>query len=73
MRYRLKADGVYVAGNDTTWCTADELYQDSVVAGGKHVKYTLDWHWPQGEGDNDFIPFAGYSYSVIIKVTAQKQ
>lgn len=76
MLYRLKADGVYVAGNDGAWCTPQELYQDTALARGKHVKYTLDWYWPEGENDNDFAQFGGnpgYSYSLIIKVTAQKQ
>ncbi|OPZ70829.1 MAG: hypothetical protein BWY80_01437 [Firmicutes bacterium ADurb.Bin456] len=74
--YRLKADGVYVAGNESTWCTAPELYQKSVVAGGGGVEYTLDWHWPEGANDNEFSAYAGdpaYSYSLTVKVRAQAQ
>lgn len=76
MLYRLKADGVFVAGDNNTWCTLPELTQDAIVAKGKQVKYTLDWYWPEGENDNEFARYAGnpdYSYSLIIKVTAQKQ
>lgn len=76
MRFRLKADGVYVAGNETTWCTPEELYQDTDVAGGRNVKYTLEWHWQDGPNDNAFAAFGGnpaYSYSLIIKVTAQAE
>ncbi|NLW38010.1 MAG: hypothetical protein GXY90_05475 [Peptococcaceae bacterium] len=75
MRFRLKADGVYVAGNETTWCALSELYQDdAVVAGGRDVEYTLEWHWQEGPNDNDFAAYAGnpdYSYTLMIKVTAQ--
>lgn len=77
MRFRLKADGVYVAGNETTWCSVSGLYQDdAVVAGGRDVEYALDWHWQEGPNDNDFAAYAGnpdYSYSMTIKVTAQAQ
>lgn len=74
--YRLKADGVYVAGNESVWCPAPELYQKSVVAGGRDVEYALDWHWPEGANDNDFAAYAGdpaYSYSLTVRVTAQAQ
>lgn len=76
MRFRLKADGVYVAGNETTWCTPEELHQDTDVAGGRNVKYMLDWHWQDGPNDNAFAAFGGnpaYSYGLIIKVTAQAE
>jgi hypothetical protein len=77
MRFRLKADGVYVAGNETTWCAPSGLYQDdAVVAGGRDVEYTLEWHWQEGPNDNDFAAYAcnpDYSYTMTIKVTAQTQ
>jgi len=77
MRFRLKADGVYVAGNETTWCEPSGLYQDdAVVAGGRDVEYTLEWHWQEGPNDNDFAAYAcnpDYSYTMTIKVTAQTQ
>jgi len=76
MCFRLKADEVYVAGNDNTWCSLAELYQDTVIAGKSDVKYTLDWYWPEGERDNDFAAFANnakYSYTITIKVSAQIQ
>jgi hypothetical protein len=74
--YRLKKEGAYVAGNDTTWCTPHELYQDTVIAGESTAKYILEWYWPEGKNDNDFATFGGkpeYSYSLIIKVTAQRE
>jgi hypothetical protein len=76
MLFRLKADGVYVAGNETTWCTLSDLYQNTVVAGTRNVEYTLDWYWPDGPNDNDYAAYArnpDYSYSILIKVTAQAQ
>jgi len=76
MRFRLKAGDVYVAGNETVWCAPEELYQDTAVAGGRNVKYTLEWNWPDGPNDNDYAAYAGnpaYSYSLMIKVTAQAE
>ncbi len=76
MRFRLKADGVYVAGNETTWCSLSQLHQDTVLSGGRDVEYTLEWNWPEGVNDNDFAAYAGnpdYSYGITIKVTAQAQ
>jgi hypothetical protein len=76
MRYRLQADGVYVAGGAAAWCTPAGLYQEAVLAGGKHVKYVLEWHWLEGEKDNEYARFGGdpdFSYSLHIRVTAQKQ
>jgi len=76
MRFRLKADGVYVAGNETTWCSLPQLHQDTVLSGGRDVEYTLEWNWPEGVNDNDFAAYAGnpdYSYGITIKVTAQAQ
>ncbi|MEL7567808.1 MAG: hypothetical protein AAGU27_23425 [Dehalobacterium sp.] len=76
MRFRLKADGEYVAGNENTWCSLDELYQDTLIDGESDVKYMLEWHWVEGERDNDFAAFADnpqYSYSIMIKVSAQIQ
>ena len=74
MVYRLKADGVYVAGDNTTWCAAEELYQERTIDAGKQVKYTLEWYWPEGEKDKDIARLVGkdnYPYSLKIKVTAQ--
>lgn len=74
MLFRLKADGVYVAGNKKTWCTPAELYQDTDVMGGRDVEYTLEWYWPQGDNDNAYAAFGGnpdFSYGLMITVTAQ--
>lgn len=75
MRYRLKKEGVYVAGDETTWCeTVDELYQDTAVAGLGKVEYTLEWYWPEGDNDNSYAQLGGnsaYSYKLLITVTAR--
>ena len=74
MLYRLKADGIYVAGDDHTWRPLSQLAQNAIAAKGRQVRYTLDWYWPEGENDNEFARYGGnpnYSYSLIIKVRAQ--
>lgn len=72
LHYRLKAEGVYVAGDEAKWCTPEELYQeDKVAQGQKDVEYTLEWEWPDGNNHNDYAAYAGQAYSLMIKVTAQ--
>ena len=76
MRFRLKADGVYVAGDAATWCTLDQLYQNTIAAGGRDVEYTLEWNWREGANDNDFAAYAdnaAFSYGLTIKVRARAQ
>jgi hypothetical protein len=74
LRYRLQAGGQYVAGDGATWCKPGELSQEAVLGAGRQMKYTLEWHWPEGEQDHAWARFGGdpdYSYSLTIKVTAQ--
>lgn len=72
LHYRLKAEGVYVAGDEAKWCTPEELYQEDKSAQGlKDVEYTLEWEWPDGDNDNNYAAYAGQAYSLMIKVTAQ--
>lgn len=73
--YRLEADGNYVAGGQDSWLTYGELKQENVLGAKEHVKYTLHWFWPDGENDAGFADFADderYSYTLVIKVRAEK-
>jgi hypothetical protein len=71
MRYKLKAGEAYLAGDDETWCQIDELDHLSTLRPGGRVTYTLYWYWPESEGDNSFARYAGYPYSLTIRVTAE--
>lgn len=76
MRFRLKAGNTYVAGDANTWCTADRLYQDTVIAGNSSLVYTLEWLWPEGENDNFYAELSRnteHSYTLRIKVAAQQE
>jgi len=77
MLYRLKADEVYLVGDNATWCAPEKLKQKKVkLDKGRQAKYTLEWYWPEGKNDNDYALFGGnaeYYYQLIIKVTANAQ
>ncbi len=70
MRYKLKAGDSYLAGDDETWCRLDDLDHSSTLKPGGRVTYTLYWYWPESENDNSFARYAGYPYSLTIRVTA---
>jgi hypothetical protein len=57
MRYRLKADGAYVAGNKTTWCTPETLSRYNHCE-KKPCQIHFGVVWPEGTRDNDFAAFA---------------
>lgn len=76
MVYRLKADGIYVAGDDETWVTADKLHQNRTLGAKDYVKYILYWHWPSGKEDEAIGRIVGdeeYPYSLEIRVRAEKR
>ncbi|HVI43108.1 MAG TPA: hypothetical protein VM577_21070, partial [Anaerovoracaceae bacterium] len=75
MVFRLKAGNSYVAG-DADWCTVNQLYQDTVIAGNSKVVYTLEWYWPEGGNDNLYAELSKdteYPYTLRIEVTAQPE
>ena len=76
MVFRLKAGSGYVAGDADTWCSMNQLSQDKVIAKNSHLIYTLEWYWPDGANDNAYAQFSrntNYSYTLNIKVTAQRE
>lgn len=71
MRYKLKADDAFVAGDNETWRGIDDLDHSSTLKPGGRVRYTLYWYWPESENDNRFARYAGYPYSLTIRVIAE--
>lgn len=69
MRYRLSANGSFVAGGRDKWVSLDALYHAASLQAGNSTTYTLDWYWTESDLDNDYAAFAGYPYSLKITVT----
>ncbi|SHI06913.1 Carboxypeptidase regulatory-like domain-containing protein [Sporobacter termitidis DSM 10068] len=76
LRFRLRANGKYVAGGDNTWLSPGALGRVETLRGGSAVTYTLEWYWPESSGDNALAAYGGipgYSYTLTIRVSAEKQ
>lgn len=69
MRYRLKKNGSYVIGNDSTWVKYDGLNLTAIVLDGNaYDTYILDWLWFESDDDNRFglMDDANYNLSIDI-------
>ena len=46
LKYRLRRNGKYIIGNDSTWIKASELVTDyKILNGNTYDAYELDWKW----------------------------
>ena len=71
MKYRLKLNGKYVAGNDREYVTADELNQYAIgLASNTYDVYTLDWKWFESSNDTKVGTNIAAYYKLDLKVTA---
>ena len=73
MKYRLKLNGVYVAGNDEKWLTYDELNQYNIgLAANTYDVYTLDWKWFESKNDTEVGTNINSNYKLGLKITASE-
>ncbi len=71
MKYRLKLNGVYVAGSDDEWLTYDELKQENIgLAANTYDVYALDWKWFEGSNDTEVGTNIDSNYKLELKITA---
>ncbi len=71
MKYRLKLNGVYVAGNNDDWLTYEELKQEGIVlSANTYDVYTLDWKWFEGINDTEVGTNINSDYKLELKITA---
>lgn len=60
LKYRLKKEGNYVIGSDSSWVTADELKTAfSNISSNSSDKYSLDWKWEYEDGKDTQDTIAG--------------
>lgn len=71
MKYRLKLNGIYVAGNDDKWLTYNELNQYNIgLSANTYDVYTLDWKWFESENDTEVGTNINSNYKLELKITA---
>lgn len=73
MKYRLKLNGIYVAGNDSKWLTYEELKQEDIeLAANTYDVYTLDWKWIESSNDTEVGTNINSNYKLELKITASE-
>lgn len=73
MKYRLKVNGAYVAGNDDNWLTYRELKQNSIgLSANNYDAYTIDWKWEESENDTEVGTNINSNYKLELKITASE-
>ncbi len=75
MKFRLKMNNVYIAGDEDTWVTIDSLdFSDMKFAGESRVLFELEWEWDDNVSDeNDTLigTTEGSSYTLYFYVVAE--
>ena len=71
MKYRLKLNGIYVAGSNKEWLTYKELLQENIeLTANTYDVYTLDWKWQEGKNDTEVGTNVNSNYKLELKITA---
>lgn len=72
MVFRLKRNGVYVAGNDNTWVKASQLSQMNMyIDAGTIDVFDLDWKWEDAPNDTEIGKTEGAGYTISISSEAE--
>ena len=71
MIYKLKINGVYVAGNENTWVKINELNRTNLIINPNTTDlFVLEWRWEDAENDTEIGITDGANYKLSINVTA---
>lgn len=69
MKYKLKLNGNYVAGDESNWITCSEMNQSNrIINGVSKDLYTIEWIWEDAPNDTEIGETEGANY--ILKVKA---
>jgi len=72
MKYKLRRNGEYVAGDENTWVTVEELSQSGMkIAPGTTDVFILDWKWEDADNDTEIGETEGAKYIINIKSDAE--
>lgn len=73
MKFKLKQNGKYVAGSDTTYVSASELNQYLKSLSSKNYDvYTLEWKWLESENDTQIGTNINSNYALNLKMLASQ-
>lgn len=74
MKYRLKKNGNYIAGNSEQWVSYQELnsFINSMEAKASDTYY-LEWKWLESDNDTQIGATIGASYSLNIHIKAEQK
>lgn len=73
MVYKLKLNGVYIAGNEKTFVKYTDLNTNDIVI-NEHTKdvFTLEWKWQDSDNDTQIGKAQGANYKINIEVNASE-
>lgn len=72
MIYKLRRNGEYVAGDENTWVTVEELTQKGMtIAPGTIDVFILDWRWKDADNDTEIGETEGAKYIINVKADAE--
>lgn len=71
LKYRFKVNGKYIAGNENTYVSLDELNRSNIIinANSEDV-YSLEWKWIDTENDTEIGTAKNANYKMTIEITA---
>ena len=72
MKYKLKLNGTYIAGDDSTWVDYTELSQTNRTLNIKSSDiYTIEWKWVDAPNDTEVGETEGAEYTLNVKAYAE--
>lgn len=73
MVFKLKVNGQYVFGNETTWVRADKLSRSNLYLDADlNDLYTIEWKWQDNYNDTEIGKTKEAYYKMYIKVDAEQ-
>ena len=72
MKYKMKYNGKYVAGDENTWVDYDALTQTGLtIKPGTVDVFTLDWRWEDADNDTEIGQTDGAKYILNVLSSAE--
>lgn len=73
MKYKLKLNNVYVAGDEENWVSYDQLKRTNIILpkSNKHIYY-LEWKWISSDNDTSVGNAVNAGYDLNIEIKAEK-
>ena len=72
MKYKMKYNGKYVAGDENTWVDYDALTQTGLtIKPGTVDVFTLDWRWEDADNDTEIGQTEGAQYILNVLSSAE--